>query len=73
LREVPFDPMLIRMQMEVCSSLVKPHQSGFLQTRHGRNLVTRQKPLPAGNDWSEKMRKADLFFWLDTDFSMLLS
>jgi len=47
LREVPLEPLLTLIQIEVCSSAVKPHQSGFLQTRQGRYLVTRQKPFMA--------------------------
>src|ERR1043165_731615 len=44
LREVPLEPLLTRMHMEVCSSVEYPHQSGFPQTRHRRCLVTLQKP-----------------------------
>src|SRR5260370_5660156 len=44
LREVPLEPLLSLMQMEVCSSAEYPHQSGFPQTRHRRCLVTLQKP-----------------------------
>src|SRR5215813_4464866 len=45
LREVPLEPLLTRMHMEVCSSVEYPHQSGFPQTRHRRCLVTLQNRL----------------------------
>ena len=44
LRDGPRDPALMRMQMEVPSSLEKPQYVGLPQIRHGRFLLTRAKP-----------------------------
>jgi hypothetical protein len=44
LRDSPREPALMRIQMEVPSSLEKPRQVGLPQIRDGRFLLTRAKP-----------------------------
>ena len=48
LPDVPREPVLMRMQMEVPSSVEYPHQVGFLQIRQGRFLLTRWNPPDTG-------------------------